>query len=292
MSLVAAAALVAGAAARGRAVPAFNVITLEQAEAVVGGAADAGVGVLVQVSEYAIGFRGGFAPLLAACRELAREATVPIGIHLDHLEDAELAAALVARAPELGVGSLMFDRATLPYDENVALTARVAADAHAAGLWVEGELGEVGGKNGAHAPGEVGGKYGAHAPGVRTHPDEAVAFVAATGVDLLAVAVGSSHAMRERTAAIDLDLVARLASAVPVPLVLHGSSGVADAVLADAVAAGIRKVNVGTVLGVVGTTRLREELAANPDAVDPRMYLRGVRAATRDEVARLAALVG
>jgi fructose-bisphosphate aldolase class II len=280
MSLVTAASLVAGAATRGRAVPAFNVITLEQAEAVVGGAADAGVGVLVQVSENAIGFRGGFAPLLAACRELAREATVPIGIHLDHLEDAELAAALVARAPELGVGSLMFDRATLPYDENVALTARVAADAHAAGLWVEGELGEVGGKNGAHAP------------GVRTHPDEAVAFVAATGVDLLAVAVGSSHAMRERTAAIDLDLVARLASAVPVPLVLHGSSGVADAVLADAVAAGIRKVNVGTVLGVVGTTRLREELAANPDAVDPRKYLRGVRAATRDEVARLAALVG
>jgi fructose-bisphosphate aldolase class II len=280
MSLVATASLVADAAARGRAVPAFNVITLEQAEAVVGGAADAGVGVLVQVSENAIGFRGGFAPLLAACRELAREATVPIGLHLDHLEDAELAAALVARAAELGVGSLMFDRATLPYDENVALTARVAADAHAAGLWVEGELGEVGGKNGAHAP------------GVRTHPDEAVAFVAATGVDLLAVAVGSSHAMRERTAAIDLDLVARLASAVPVPLVLHGSSGVADAVLADAVAAGIRKVNVGTVLGVVGTTRLREELAANPDAVDPRKYLRGVRAATRDEVARLAALVG
>lgn len=280
MSLVTTASLVADAAARGRAVPAFNVITLEQAEAVVGGAADAGVGVLVQVSENAIGFRGGFAPLLAACRELAREATVPVGIHLDHLEDAELAAALVARAPELGVGSLMFDRATLPYDENVALTARVAADAHAAGLWVEGELGEVGGKNGAHAP------------GVRTHPDEAVAFVAATGVDLLAVAVGSSHAMRERTAAIDLDLVARLASAVPVPLVLHGSSGVADAVLADAVAAGIRKVNVGTVLGVVGTTRLREELAANPDAVDPRKYLRGVRAATRDEVARLAALVG
>jgi fructose-bisphosphate aldolase class II len=280
MSLVSTASLVAGAAARGRAVPAFNVITLEQAEAVVGGAADAGVGVLVQVSENAIEFRGGFAPLLAACRELAREATVPIGIHLDHLEDAELAAALVARAPELGLGSLMFDRATLPYDENVALTARVAADAHAAGLWVEGELGEVGGKNGAHAP------------GVRTHPDEAVAFVAATGVDLLAVAVGSSHAMRERTAAIDLDLVARLASAVPVPLVLHGSSGVADAVLADAVAAGIRKVNVGTMLGVVGTTRLREELAASPDAVDPRKYLRGVRAATRDEVARLAALVG
>lgn len=280
MTLAPTAQLVADAVARGRAVPAFNVITLEQAEAVVGGAEDAGVGALLQLSENAIAFRGGFAPLLAACRELARAATVPVGIHLDHLEDADLARAAVARAAELGVGSLMFDRATLPYEENVALTARVAAGAHAAGLWVEGELGEVGGKNGAHAP------------GVRTDPDEAAAFVRATGVDLLAVAVGSSHAMRERTAAIDLELVARLASAVPVPLVLHGSSGVPDAVLADAVAAGIRKVNVGTVLGIVGTARLREELAADAAAVDPRKYLRGVRAATRDEVARLAALVG
>ncbi len=280
MTLTLTAQLVADAVARGRAVPAFNVITLEQAEAVVGGAEDAGVGALLQLSENAIAFRGGFAPLLAACRELARAATVPVGIHLDHLEDADLARAAVARAAELGVGSLMFDRATLPYEENVALTARVAAGAHAAGLWVEGELGEVGGKNGAHAP------------GVRTDPDEAAAFVRATGVDLLAVAVGSSHAMRERTAAIDLELVARLASAVPVPLVLHGSSGVPDAVLADAVAAGIRKVNVGTVLGIVGTARLREELAADAAAVDPRKYLRGVRAATRDEVARLAALVG
>lgn len=280
MTLAPTAQLVADAVARGRAVPAFNVITLEQAEAVVGGAEDAGVGALLQLSENAIAFRGGFAPLLAACRELARAATVPVGIHLDHLEDADLARAAVARAAELGVGSLMFDRATLPYEENVALTARVAAEAHAAGLWVEGELGEVGGKNGAHAP------------GVRTDPDEAAAFVRATGVDLLAVAVGSSHAMRERTAAIDLELVARLASAVPVPLVLHGSSGVPDAVLADAVAAGIRKVNVGTVLGIVGTARLREELAADAAAVDPRKYLRGVRAATRDEVARLAALVG
>jgi len=280
VTLSSAAVLVADAVARGRAVPAFNVITLEQAEAVVGGASDAGVGALLQLSQNAISFRQGFAPLLAACRELAAAASVPVGIHLDHLEDAELALDVIARAPELGVGSLMFDRATLPYAENATLTASVAHAAHAAGLWAEGELGEVGGKDGAHAP------------GVRTDPDEAVAFVAVTGLDLLAVAVGSSHAMQQRTAALDLDLIARLAAAVPVPLVLHGSSGVPDAVLSDAVAAGIRKVNVGTVLGVVGTARLREELAARPDAVDPRKYLAGMREATRDEVARVAALVG
>ena len=98
--------------------------------------------------------------------------------------------------------------------------------------------------------------------------------------------------MTERTAVLDLDLIARLSAAVPVPLVLHGSSGVPDAALADAVAAGIRKVNVGTALGIVGTAALRRELAERPDVVDPRSYLRGVRAAIRDEVARLAAVVG
>lgn len=280
MTLSTAAALIADAAARGRAVPAFNIITLEQAEAVIGGAEDAQVGVLIQVSQNAIAFRGGFASTLAACRELARESSVAIGLHVDHVEDDALALSVVARAAELGVGSLMFDQATLPFVENVELTARIARAGHAVGLWVEGELGEVGGKDGAHAP------------GVRTDPDEAREFVADTGVDLLAVAVGSSHAMTQRAAVLDLDLIARLAAAVPVPLVLHGSSGVADEMLADAVASGIRKVNIGTVLGVVGTGRLRQELAERPDAVDPRAYLRGVRSATRDEVARLAAAVG
>lgn len=280
MTLSPVSALVADAVLRERAVPAFNVITLEQAEAVVGGAEDAGVGVLLQVSQNAIGFRGGFAPLLAACRQLAAEASVAVGIHLDHLEDDRLALDVMARAADLGVGSLMFDRATLPYAENVALTARIVAAGHERGLWVEGELGEVGGKNGAHAP------------GVRTDPDEAESFVRDTGVDLLAVAVGSSHAMTERTAMLDVDLIARLDAAVTVPLVLHGSSGVPDGLLSDAVTAGIRKVNIGTVLGVVGTSRLRRELADRPDAVDPRSYLRGVRSATRDEVARLASVVG
>lgn len=272
--------LVDAAVARRRAVPAFNVITIEQAEAVVGGAEDAGVASLIQVSQNAIAFRSGFAPLLAACRELARAASVPIGLHVDHLDDQDLALAVTDHADELGVGSLMFDLATLPYDENVALTARIAAAGHARGLVVEGELGEVGGKDGAHAP------------GVRTDPGEAASFADDTGIDLLAVAVGSSHAMVERAAVLDLDLIARLADAVSVPLVLHGSSGVADELLGDAVAAGIRKVNVGTVLGVVGTGRLRTELAEHPDAVDPRAYLRGMREATRAEVARLAAVVG
>jgi fructose-bisphosphate aldolase class II len=280
MTLSTAAELISDASARSRAVPAFNIITLEQAEAVVGGAEDAGVGVLIQLSQNAIGFHGGFAATFAACRQLAAESSVRIGLHADHIEDDALALAVVERAAELGVGSVMFDRATLPYAENVDLTARIAAAGHSRELWVEGELGEVGGKDGAHAP------------GVRTDPSEAASFVRETGVDLLAVAVGSSHAMTERAAILDLDLIADLARAVPVPLVLHGSSGVPDAMLSEAVGAGIRKVNVGTVLGIVGTERLRTELAERPTAVDPRAYLRGFRSATRDEVARLASAVG
>src|SRR6185312_10019142 len=138
------------------------------------------------------------------------------------------------------------------------LTSDYARRAHDAGLWVEAELGEIGGKDGAHAP------------GVRTDPSEARAFVALTGVDGLAVAVGSSHAMTSKDAQLDLALIAELAEAVPVPLVLHGSSGVSTSMLLDAVAAGIRKVNVGTALSVAFTAAVRAFLAANPTASDPR----------------------
>jgi fructose-bisphosphate aldolase class II len=280
MTLATCAELVTDAGHRGRAVPAFNIVGLGQAEAVVWGAEDAGVPVLLQVSENAIRYREGFAPLLAACRELAAASALRIGVHVDHLEDEALAGAIIARGAELGVGSLMFDAARLSYDENTAQTAEVVREGHAHGMWVEGELGEIGGKDGAHAP------------GVRTDPDEARSFVAATGVDALAVAVGSVHAMTDRSAHLDLDLIARLTAAVGVPLVLHGSSGVADELLRAAVDAGIRKVNIGTALGIAATGRLRAELAALPEAVDPRSYSRAPRDAVREAVAHLAAVVG
>ncbi|MDX2881319.1 class II fructose-bisphosphate aldolase, partial [Streptomyces ipomoeae] len=138
----------------------------------------------------------------------------------------------------------------------------------------------------------VGGGNGvppldAHAPGVRTDPDEARAFVAESGVDALAVAIGSSHAMTTRTAALDHTLLKRLTAALDVPLVLHGSSGVPDDELRAAVAGGIAKVNIGTALNIALTGAIREHLAARPDAVDPRKYLTVGRAAMVETVARL-----
>ena len=216
--------------ARGGAVAAFNVITLEHAEAIAAAAVDTGIPVILAISENAVRFHGGqVGPISAAAAAVARLASVPISLHLDHVTDD----ALVDQAAEAGFSSLMYDGAALSYADNVERTRRAATVARAAGLWVEAELGYVGGK--PDAP------QSAHAPGVRTDPDEAEEFVRQTGVDALAVAVGSSHAMTSRSAELDVALIARLRERLPLPLVLHGSSGVPDRVLRDAVAAGIAR---------------------------------------------------
>lgn len=258
-----------------RAVGAFNFVQLELAEAIVAGAEQAGSGVVLQLSQNAVRFHRGMAPAATAALRLAEEASVPVVVHLDHATDE----ALIDEAIALGLPSVMFDAAHLDDAENVARTRAVAARAHAAGVWVEAELGEVGGKGGAHTP------------GVRTDVDDAVAFVADTSVDALAVAVGSSHAMTHRDAHLDDDLIARLAARVPVPLVLHGSSGVPDRGIDAAVRAGMRKINIGTHLNVVLTAAVRSALSADAAVVDPRTYLAPARDAVTAEVARLIRVI-
>jgi fructose-bisphosphate aldolase, class II len=271
--------VVAAAVRDESAVAAFNVITLEHAEAIVSGGESAGTALLLQLSENTVRFHGGnMMPILAACTELAKAASVPVGIHLDHFQDETLIASGIAAAAVVGVSSLMVDAAHLPYELNVERTAALCATAHEHGLWVEAELGEVGGKDGAHAP------------GVRTDPDEAAGFALDTGVDGLAVAVGSSHAMTSKTATLDIALIGRLAERVPVPLVLHGSSGVPDETIRQAVDAGMRKINIGTALGLAFTSGIRRRLDAATSS-DPRTYLKEGRAAISETVARLCSVV-
>ena len=279
MTVVSTTELVAAAVERGSAVPSFNVIGLEHAEGIVLGAERSGTDVLLQLSENAVRYHGGLRPLVAACRELAVAASVGVSIHLDHVEDPQLVDETIALGTAAGIGSVMVDASTLAYDDNVAVTADAARRARAAGLWVEAELGTIGGKDGAHAP------------GVRTDPAEAASFVAATGVDGLAVAVGSSHAMADRSASLDLDLIRRLADTVPVPLVLHGSSGVPDDLIRAAVEAGIRKINVGTALNVAWTSAVRSVLAGDAALTDPRRYGRPGRDALADSVAAFCSVI-
>jgi fructose-bisphosphate aldolase class II len=271
MPLVPTAAIVDSARTRRRGAAAFNVIQVEHAQAIVAGALRADAPVILQLSENAVRYHGALRPIAAAARAVAELAGTPVALHLDHATDAEL----VHEAVDLGFGSVMYDASALGYEENVAATAEVAGFCHDHDVWVEAELGEIGGKDGVHAP------------GARTDPGEAAAYVAATGVDGLAVAVGTSHAMLTRDAALDLPLIAALREAVPVPLVLHGSSGVADADLTAAVEAGMTKINIATQLNKVFTGAVRDRLAADPALVDTRRYLGPAREATAAEVARL-----
>ena len=271
MPLVSAGEIVAAS----RGVGAFNVVQLEHAEALISGAEAAGLPVVLQISENCVRYHGALEPIAVATLAAARTADVPAAVHLDHATSS----GLVREAVELGLGSVMYDASALDYDRNVATTAEVTAYCHERGVWVEAELGEVGGKDGVHAP------------GARTDPEEAARFTAATGVDALAVAVGTSHAMADRTAAVDLELIARLRDAVPVPLVLHGSSGVPDADLTRAVVAGIAKVNIATHLNKVFTDAVRGYLTDNPMVVDTRKYLAPGRDAVAREVARILGTV-
>jgi fructose-bisphosphate aldolase, class II len=259
-----------------RGVGAFNVIGVEHAEGIVAGAETAGAPVVLQLSENCVTYHGALAPIGTAMLAIARSAAVPVAVHLDHATRAEL----VQEAAEIGFGSAMFDASALGHAENVTATASVTAWARDRGMLIEAEIGEIGGKDGVHAP------------AARTRPQDAAAYAAATGVSALAVAVGSSHAMLSRDALLDLELITRIRRAVCVPLVLHGSSGVPDELLARAVTAGMTKINIATQLNKVFTAAVRTRLAAEPALADPRRYGTDGRTALAGEVTRLLGVVG
>ncbi|MGD3108359.1 class II fructose-bisphosphate aldolase [Streptomyces sp. YGL11-2] len=276
MPLVPTSAIVDAAREAGVGAAAFNVIHLETAEALVTASERTDIPLILQISENCIRYHGSLLPITRATLALAEHSTARIAVHLDHITDTELVHQGVAA----GAGSVMVDASALPYEENVSTTAALTAWCQDRGVYVEAELGKVGGKDGVHAP------------GVRTDPGEALAFVRATGVDALAVAVGSSHAMHERTAELDKDLIAALRATLPVPLVLHGSSGVPDDELRRAIAAGMTKINISTHLVSVFTHSIRRTLDADPALVDSRKYVKPAREAVAQEAARLLGVLG
>lgn len=275
MPLASLAALADRARSLGHGLAAFNVVHLENAESFRTAAEQSGTPVVMQISQNAARYHGGLAPIALASLEIAHRADIEVVVHLDHADDLDL----VHEALDLGLSSVMYDGSQLPDEENRTRTAAVVRAAHERGVSVEAELGEVGGKDGVHDP------------SARTDPRDAAQFVADTGVDLLAVAVGSSHAMTDRTAALDEDLISEIAAAVPVPLVLHGSSGVADANLRAAITAGMTKINMSTHLNKVFTAAVRDALAEDPASVDTRRWMRRGREASTAEASRLLTML-
>jgi ketose-bisphosphate aldolase len=192
----------------------------------------------------------GLVPLISSCREISRETSVPIAIHLDHARDLDI----VRQALDAGINSVMFDGSSLGYEENVEKTTKVVQMAHAVGATAEGEIGIV-----PHGTAAVSQED-------MTDPARAVEFAERTGVDYLAVSLGSVHGMKSAATSLNQDLLQQLHRDIPVPLVLHGASGVVDEHLQAAVQNGIRKINVNTGLKVVLKDFLSARLAASPES--------------------------
>ncbi len=250
---------------QGWAVGAFNVHNMEDVQAVVWAAEELKAPVILQVSESALKYAG--APYLAGIvKAAAEESTVPIALQLDHGRDFELIRAAV----KAGFTSIMFDGSHLPYEENVRETRKVVELAHAHGLSVEGELGRVGGKedNIEVATNEA----------FLTNPEQAAEFVEATGIDLLAPAVGTMHGLYRGEPKVDFERLQEIREVVAVPLVLHGGSDLPTEVIARVIKIGVDKINVGTDLKYAMTDGVREYLGEHPQEMEPRKVFGAARA--------------
>lgn len=264
------------------AIGAFNANSLEQIQAIVAAAQEERAPVIIQISHNAAMYLGAGSRLagLRLVAEMGRIAAemvdVPVVLHLDHGGELDLLQAL-----SLGFTSVMFDGSELPFEENIRQTRRLCEIAHETGASFEAELGEV---PRAGVPGEEEGQL--------TDPAQVAEFAARTGVDALAVAVGSVHGIKTKEVALDFALLDAIHAATDIPLVLHGSSGVLDTNIREGIQRGLCKVNVATQMNGVFTRAARENLAAHPDNVDPRKYLGPARKAMTEAVRERMRLFG
>ncbi len=192
----------------------------------------------------------GLAPLISSCQVICKETEVPVAIHLDHARDLDI----VKESLDLGINSVMFDGSALSYEENVKKTTEVVKMAHDCGATAEGEIGIVPHGNVTVSDSDM------------TNPERAVEFAERTGVDFLAVSLGSIHGMKSAGTSLNQDLLKTLHQQIPVPLVLHGASGVVDEHISTAITNGIRKINVNTGLKVVLKDLLSTQLKNSPDS--------------------------
>ncbi len=213
----------------------------------------------------------GLEPLINSCQLISRETDVPIAVHLDHARDLDM----VRKALGCGINSVMFDGSALDYDENVEKTTKVVQMAHDCGATAEGEIGIV-----PHGTASV-------SEAEMTDPARAVEFAEQTGVDFLAVSLGSVHGMKTAGTSLNQDLLRRLQQQIPVPLVLHGASGVVDEHIQAAVKNGIRKINVNTGLKVVLKDFLCSRLTSEPDSDLLDDFDKGMAAVSESVAARM-----
>lgn len=228
----------------------FNGTGFDSIQAVIGGAEELGLPVIIAHAEVHNVYNdiSLVGPALIAA---AKNAKVPVCVHLDHGVTMEM----IDRALALGFTSVMVDASALPYEENVAMTQEVVKKAHAQNCSVEAELGRL-------ATGESGsGETVLNAEDFYTDADEAKEFVARTGVDALAIAFGTSHGFYKAQPKLDFGVIERVAANVNVPLVMHGGSGVSEEGFKKAIKAGIRKINYYSYMSKAGYDAAKEFIA-------------------------------
>lgn len=258
----------------GYAIAAFNAENMEMVQAIIAAAEEMNAPVIVQTTPGTLKYAPACA-FAGMTGRLARDAKVPVALHLDHGSSYELCEECIRE----GYTSVMIDGSLLPFDGNVSLTKSVVD--MAGSLPVEAELGTVGGKEDDH---EADGGY--------TDPQEAAEFVRRTGVFSFAPAIGTAHGVYKATPKLDLERLSEIRKWVEVPLVLHGTSGVPHEMVRACIERGICKVNYATELRMVFSGGVKQSLAEDPSAYDPKKYLAAGRDALKAKVRELIHVCG
>ncbi|QAY67354.1 class II fructose-1,6-bisphosphate aldolase [Paenibacillus protaetiae] len=257
----------------------FNMNNLEFAQAITEAAIAEKSPFIFGVSEGALKYMG-IEYTVAIAEAAAKQSGLPIALHLDHGSSYEMAMKCI----RAGFSSVMFDGSHYSLEENIAITKQVVKAAHAMGVSVEGELGTIGGVEDDISVDEE------HA--ALAKPEEAIRFYEETGVDCLAIAVGTAHGMYKGEPKIHYDIIQKVTDAIPVPVVLHGGSGVPDEAIRLSIAAGVGKINVNTENQVACTNAIREILSADSNVYDPRKYMVPAREAMKAVVQEKIRLFG
>ena len=258
MALVTTEKMLKDAQAGHYAVGAFNVENLEFVMAVLAAAEETKSPVIMQTTPGTIK-TAGLDYFYGMVKAAAERASVPVALHLDHGDGYDRCM----QAFRTGYTSVMIDGSHHVFEENIEITKSVVRACHAAGIPVEAELGKVGGKE-DDLDGGNGNGY--------TVPSEAAEFAERTGVDSLAVAIGTAHGVYKGTPKLDIERLSEIRKVVSVPLVLHGTSGVPDDAVRECVARGMCKVNYATDLRIAFSKGLKEYLAKDPEVFDPKKY--------------------
>lgn len=257
----------------------FNMNNLEFAQAIVEAATELKSPFIYGVSEGALKYMG-MEFTVAMAEAAAKKSGLPIALHLDHGSSFEVAMACI----RAGFSSVMFDGSHYSFEENIRLTKEVVKAAHAMGVSVEGELGTIGGVEDDISVDEADASL--------AKPEEAIRFYEETGVDCLAIAVGTAHGMYSGEVKIRYDIIEEVTKKIPVPVVLHGGSGVPDEAIRKSIAVGVGKINVNTENQVACTQAIRDVLAKDGKVYDPRKYLTPARKAMIEVVKSKIELFG